>query len=220
MGARTPAQRLRALLLLAGVAACSRTGLDVEGETRLVTGAPRDGSMLLDAAAPREDAAVKTMDARAPSEPHEPTTPPPPRRCTPKPETCNGADDDCNGKVDDGIAAIPCPGGGSRYCVAGALTACPNRCDACIPGSERVCFHSYCTYWAVQACTADGKSFGTCRERTVPAECAAVANRYQESPELERCCIDNGYCCHDEFDLDHDGDRGEMLGTCDEVSCN
>jgi hypothetical protein len=201
---------------LAFAMGCSRTGLETAASTTFASS---------DAARGAPDSAptlppVAGKDAAPPSnaDPREPTREPP--RCEPSPETCNGRDDDCNGRVDDGIAAVPCPGGGSRYCVAGALTACPNRCEACVPGSERVCFHSYCTYWAVQACTADGKSFGTCRERTVPPECASVADHYRESPELERCCIDNGYCCHDEFDLDHDGDRGEMLGTCDEVACN
>ena len=40
------------------------------------------------------------------------------------------------------------------------------------------------------------------------------------SPELEECCIDNGYCCVDEFDLDNDGDRTEMLGRCEAVMCH
>jgi hypothetical protein len=121
--------------------------------------------------------------------------------------------------VDDGLAPVPCAHGGQQYCVAGRLSACPSRCDACIPGSERICFHSFCTFWAVESCAADGKAFGPCRERHVPPDCAAVANAHQDSPELERCCIDSGYCCHDEFDLDGDGNRNEMLGTCDEVSC-
>src|SRR5678816_1836023 len=45
------------------------------------------------------------------------------------------------------LAPIPCPGGGSRYCVAGRWSACPERCDVCVPGSQRVCFMSYCLYW-------------------------------------------------------------------------
>src|SRR6185436_11170782 len=139
--------------------------------------------------------------------------------CTPTDETCNGEDDDCNGEVDDGLPSIPCAGGGERYCVAGRYSACPTRCDACIPGSERVCFLSYCDFWAVQTCAADGKSFGPCREHNVPPECKEVARAHKDSPELEQCCVDNGYCCHDEHDLDHDGNTSEMLGSCDEVSC-
>ncbi|HEX4335393.1 MAG TPA: hypothetical protein VH062_05735 [Polyangiaceae bacterium] len=205
-----------ALALAAHASGCSRTGLDVPertthaGTTHSVDGG---GFSVVDAGTPSSDAA-----------PPSTTTPPvvevpKTHRCEPVPETCNGRDDDCNGHVDDAIAPVPCSGGGSRYCVAGSLTACPTRCDACVPGSERVCFHAYCTYWAVQECTADGKAFGTCREQLVPTECAGVADKHQESPELEQCCIDSGYCCHDEFDLDHDGDRSEMLGTCDEVTC-
>jgi hypothetical protein len=140
--------------------------------------------------------------------------------CTPTTETCNGKDDDCNGQVDDGVPPIPCAGGGSQYCVAGGFSACPQRCETCIPGSERVCFLSYCTYWATQKCAADGRSFGTCRERHVPAACASASDRYKESPELEQCCIDHGYCCHDDYDLDRDGNTDEMLGSCDEVSCH
>jgi hypothetical protein len=190
---------------------CSRTGLDDLTGTPL-TPYGSDETPLADATTP-----TATSSAR---EPPLPSSTAPAPRCSPMPEACNGIDDDCNGKVDDGIAPVACSGGGSRYCVAGRLSACPTRCDACVPDSERVCFHSYCTYWAVEACTADGKSFGICRERHVPAECTDIANRHQDSLELEQCCIDNGYCCHDEFDLDHDGNRNEMLGTCDEVSCH
>jgi hypothetical protein len=171
---------------------------------------------------------IPLPDGAPPAVPAASTTPPPSvevpnaqsPHCTPSTETCNGKDDDCNDRVDDGIPPVPCSGGGQQYCVAGRLSACPSRCDACVPGSERVCFHSYCTFWAVQACTADGKSFGICRETRVPSECADVSDRYHESPQLEQCCIDKGYCCHDEFDLDHDGNRSEMLGSCDEVSCD
>jgi hypothetical protein len=31
--------------------------------------------------------------------------------------------------------------------------------------------------------------------------------------------VDQGYCCVDVEDLDRDGDRREMLGRCDEVTC-
>ena len=39
------------------------------------------------------------------------------------------------------------------------------------------------------------------------------------SRELEQCCIDNGFCCVDEFDLNGNGDTTEMLGRCEAVVC-
>lgn len=189
---------LAGLISCAWVGACSRTGFE-----------QLEGVQVPDVG----------LDAQVP--PVIVTTPPPqkPPPCVPEPEQCNGKDDDCNGLVDDGLPAIPCPGGGERYCVAGRYSACPVRCDVCVPGSERVCFLSYCTFWAVEKCTSDGRSFGACREEHVPPECEAVASAHKDSPELEQCCIDNGYCCHDEFDLDSDGNTREMLGSCAEVSC-
>jgi hypothetical protein len=53
----------------------------------------------------------------------------------------------------------------------------------------------------------------------VPRQCRAIARDHQDSPQLERCCIDEGYCCLDEHDLDGDGDTGEMLGNCEHLSC-
>ena len=151
------------------------------------------------------------------------TEPPPPTKvpnCTPSDETCNGIDDDCNGIVDDGLPPIPCPSGGSQYCVAGRYSACPQRCETCIPGSQRVCFLPYCTYWATETCASDGRSFGTCKEEHVPDACSGVSSAHKESRELEQCCIDHGYCCHDDYDLDGDGDHNDMVGRCDEVTCH
>jgi hypothetical protein len=176
-------------LLLA--AACSRTGMLDDGEL--------DAELDSGAALPGPDAAA-------------------PASCVPSEEVCNGKDDDCDGQVDE-LSPIPCEGGGHRFCVAGSWSACPKRCDTCMPGSERVCFLSYCKYWAVQTCAADGKSFGKCREQDAPPECAKVADKQQYSAALQQCCLDQGYCCLDEFDLDNDGDTEEMLGNCAELSC-
>jgi hypothetical protein len=174
-----------------------------------VTLAP-DAALVADAAPP----VPAPPDAVPPPVP-EPVTP----GCQPRAEVCNGADDDCDGKVDEDLAPIPCPNGGSRYCVAGRTSECPRVCDVCRPGSRRICFISYCTYWGHQTCASDGRSFGLCREAPVPPECDSIASAKKKSPELERCCIDNGYCCLDEFDLDGDGDRTEMLGRCGAVTC-
>ncbi len=165
----------------------------------------------------------RTSATSSPTPPPTTTTPspaptPPGIACVPSEETCNGVDDDCNGRVDD-APALACADGGFQYCVAGKMSDCPKRCEACLPGSERVCQISYCTYWGVESCAADGKAFSFCKEQRVPRECRDVALRFQDSPELEQCCIDNGYCCLDSHDLDRDGDSGEMVGRCDEVMC-
>jgi hypothetical protein len=231
---------------LAGVclvfAACGRTELNLGPPARLPVVDAAPGEAVLDAAAdPAEasidasveapiDASVEApIDAapdRAPDAPFEVAPPPPPSPpvdagpiCQPKPETCNGVDDDCNGKVDDGLPPIPCPNGGERYCVSGAYSACPRRCEVCVPGSERECFTTFCTFWGTQSCTSDGRSFGPCKESKVPAECKSVADASKRSAELEKCCLAQGLCCLDEFDLDGDGDRTDMVGRCDSVTC-
>lgn len=83
---------------------------------------------------------------------------------------------------------------------------------------EFKCFVSYCTFWGEQTCTADGRSVGAGSEQRVPAECAGIGSAH-DIAALERCCIDNGYCCVDREDLDGDGDRSEMLGECGDVRC-
>ncbi|MDX2050986.1 MAG: hypothetical protein SFV15_01255 [Polyangiaceae bacterium] len=154
-------------------------------------------------------APVPTPSASAPS----------PIPCVPEAESCNGLDDDCNGRVDD-VPPLACSEGGFQYCVNGQMSDCPRRCEQCLPGSERVCQISYCTYWGVESCAADGKAFSFCKEQRVPRECREVAERFHDSPELEQCCIDNGYCCLDSHDLDKDGDTGEMMGRCEDVMCS
>jgi len=145
-----------------------------------------------------------------------PTTQPKP--CVAVPEECNGRDDDCDGAIDN-LPAEACPGGGFRFCVAGRLSVCPRRCDVCVPGSVRVCENSFCSFWGEQECAADGQGFGNCREAVPPPECAATAKKFESSRQLEQCCLDNGYCCLDEHDLNGNGNRREMLGACGDVTC-
>jgi hypothetical protein len=114
---------------------------------------------------------------------------------------------------------IPCPGGGFQYCVVGRYSDCPTRCIACIPGGKRVCFNTYCNFWGGETCTADGQAFGNCVEHAPPPQCEAIAKEHSSSPELEQCCIDQGYCCKDEFDLNHNGITNESIGQCGSVSC-
>jgi hypothetical protein len=115
---------------------------------------------------------------------------------------------------------IPCAGGGFKYCVAGRYSDCPRRCVACVPGSQRVCLMAYCNYWGTQTCTADGQSFGYCVEHTAPPECEAIAEEHHDSSELEQCCLDHGYCCKDQFDLNHNGNTNEQIGQCSAVTCS
>jgi hypothetical protein len=115
---------------------------------------------------------------------------------------------------------IPCPGGGFEYCVAGEYSACPQRCGLCVPGSEEVCFISYCHSWGIQTCAADGLSFGYCQEQSPPSACESIADQDKVSESLEQCCIDNGYCCQDQFDLNGNGMTGDPIGQCSGVTCS
>jgi hypothetical protein len=198
---------------MAWLVGCSRTGLDAEG----LEGADDLGIDVR----PAPDATDEKPDLRdAGRDNSTPTEAWPDVRCVPAEEQCNGVDDDCNGQVDDGILPVPCPSGGFRYCVGGRLSACPSRCEVCVPGSQRVCFISYCLYWGTQTCAADGRGFGPCREQRPPVECDVTARTHGASRELERCCVDHGYCCLDAYDLDSDGDRGDVLGSCGGVLCD
>lgn len=207
---------IAALLLCAF--ACARTGL-YPGELGDGDGVSSGGS---DTAGGTSGAAGTPAQPIAtnmpPSSGGQSTVPREEPRCEPSPEDCNGRDDDCNGAIDD-LPAQACPGGGSRFCVAGRLSECPKRCEVCVPGSVRICQNPFCTFWGEQECAADGQGFGNCREADPPPECAGIAKKHQQSRELEECCIDNGYCCLDEHDLDRDGNRHEMLGACGDIAC-
>ncbi|HVR20031.1 MAG TPA: hypothetical protein VMS65_10050 [Polyangiaceae bacterium] len=217
-----------ALGVVAALAACARTGLDPSDLDPFVDDGIATGGTGGSSSPPPLDASTAGMppDAR-PDAPFEdgstdPTVPPPdpndPEPCVPEPESCNGRDDDCNGQVDE-LPGEPCAGGGFRYCVAGRMSECPRSCEVCVPGSVRICQNSYCTFWGEQECAADGQGFGPCREGRPPPRCDDIARQEHASPELEQCCIDDGYCCLDEHDLDHDGNRRDMLGACDGVRC-
>jgi len=191
------------LLLCAG--ACARTGLDPGELADGTGGAPFVSQLTAGTPALPRAGAPSGPSGGAPV-------------CVAAPEVCNGRDDDCNGTVDD-LPAEACPSGGFRFCVAGRLSECPRRCDVCVAGSVRVCQNAFCSFWGEQECAADGQGFGNCREAEPPPECAATASKFQNSKQLEQCCLDNGYCCVDEHDLDGDGDRREMLGACGDIAC-
>ena len=194
-----PVRRFVWMTALVLVGACGRSGLDAEWDEQWLDGGGPDGQVVK----PLPDGALPDGGSST---------------CTPTEEVCNGVDDDCDGQVDE-VPSIPCEGGGAQYCVAGAYSLCPDRCEVCIPGAERVCFNSYCKYWGQQTCAADGKGYGKCKENEPPPERKSIAKDKQYSKELEQCCVDNGYCCVDDFDLDEDGNSSEMIGQCEDVLC-
>jgi hypothetical protein len=197
--------------LLISALGCGRTQLEPASPTD--AGTKIDRPMDLGADLPQDQARDLLQDQMdAPIDVGGPT-------CVPAPEECNGRDDDCNGKIDEAQPEIPCPNGGVRRCVGGTYSTCPVRCEVCIPKSERICFRTFCTYWGTQICSADGYTFGPCMEAPVPRECEKIAKDKMRSRELEMCCLANNYCCRDEYDLDGDGDTGEMLGRCEQVIC-
>ena len=209
---------MRVLLIAAVVAAaagCGRTALEP----------PYDPSTA-DAGRDRPtDLPAEKMDAPPDLPPDLPKDHPPDLRpetisCVPTDEECNGLDDDCDGIADNHIAPIPCANAGDvRLCVGGHFSECPKRCGICVPGSERTCITSFCTFWGSQVCNADGMGFSKCMESQPPPQCKKVADKMMRSRELEQCCVDNGFCCVDEFDLDGDNDTKEMVGRCEAVVC-
>jgi hypothetical protein len=173
---------------------CSRSGLDLAEDFPVP---------VLDAGMPDGDA---DGEPDAPVAKDVVVAPPPP---TPAPS------DPCAN-----MPPIPCPGGGYQYCVAGAYSQCPQRCVACIPGSQRVCFLGYCNHWGIQTCSADGMSFNYCQEESPPGACDSLARADHASAALEQCCVDNGYCCADVFNLSGTGNTGGQVGQCSSVTCS
>jgi len=205
-------------IAVAGLAAsCGRTQLDL-AQAPLATDAAvdRPADRPLDAA---PDLPLDHPLERPDVGPDLAVEHPPDHPCVPTTEICNGVDDDCDGLVDEDQPPIPCENGGYRYCVAGSYSQCPTRCEVCVPGSTRTCFTSFCTFWGSQPCAPDGRSFGPCKEAMVPPECKPIVDKGMRTAELEQCCLNYGYCCLDEFDLNNNGDRTEMLGQCEAVAC-
>ena len=183
-----------------GAIACGRSGLDL-GDDLAVRGLDADA---VDATADAEPHPLVTEDGGTAVPPPAPSAAPAP---APAPDPCTSR------------PPVPCPGGGFQYCVAGSYSACPQRCAVCIPGSQRVCFLGYCDHWGTQSCTSDGMSFGYCQEQSPPSACDSLAKADHESAALEQCCIDNGYCCADDFHLSDAGAGAEQAGRCGSVSC-
>ncbi len=113
--------------------------------------------------------------------------------------TGDGVDNDCDGRIDE-------------YCT-GDDADC-----VCNEGSWRYCdTPDYCL-WGRQYCDDDQMAWGDCEEITdIPDACRSVEEWY--SPRAEACCIEQGFCCQDMWDLDHDGDTWESLGNCEEIVC-
>lgn len=139
--------------------------------------------------------------------------------CEAEEEICDGEDNDCDGEIDEDIPPEPCTGSGSSRCVMGHWSECPQPCDVCVPGTVRQCFETYCTGWGVQTCATDGRSWNYCEEAPVPNACDDGFGWVDSVPSTEQCCIDEGFCCQDYWDLDGDGQTDDSVGTCYGIDC-
>ena len=214
---------LATLIAAVGVANCARTDLD-PGDIEF--GESREPNVVVDAGPDAEiedadvedveDAEIDVPDVEVPDV--EIPDVDVPDVCAPSEEVCNGVDDDCDGDIDE-VPPVACADGGFSHCIAGVMSECPTQCETCMPGSETICFVSYCYFWGVQTCAGDGKSLGGCEEEPPPSACREIAQKHQKSRQLEQCCIDEGHCCKDDFDLDGDGRTNDYVGNCSEVLC-
>lgn len=86
----------------------------------------------------------------------------------------------------------------------------------CVAGAWRYCdTPTYCR-WGIQHCAPSGLRWGACVETSPPVECNGES---WYSPEAETCCVEQGFCCQDMWDLDMDGDTWESLGDCTDIVC-
>ncbi len=102
---------------------------------------------------------------------------------------------------------LNCEDDGSPYTITG---------ECCIPGAWRYCSTEH-ALWGIHYCEEDGEAWGVCSEVTIPADCVHVDGWF--SPDIEACCIEQGFCCQDTWDLDADEDLWESLGDCTDIVC-
>lgn len=145
--------------------------------------------------------------------------PDPPPECEPEDEICDGEDNDCDGEIDEDIPPEPCEVSGSSRCVMGRWSECPDVCVGCVPGTVRQCFDAYCTGWGVQTCNESGNNWNSCQEASVPNVCDDGGGWVPTQPSTGQCCVDEGFCCQDYWDLDADGETDDSVGTCYGIDC-
>lgn len=95
-------------------------------------------------------------------------------------------------------------------------------CEGCVctPGSWRYSVDDggYGSLWAIPYCNEDGSGWGRTYEiPAIPEPCDLIDHWY--SPPAQECCIEQGWCCQDMWDMDSDGDIWESLGRCPDPIC-